>query len=59
MLWKPQTVPAGKVCRLGQTGDTTVKNLVKPATEVRHDNKDGAVDRVLGKSLVVLTKLQD
>lgn len=44
---------------MGQTGDTTVKNLVKPATEVRHDNKDGAVDRVLGKSLVVLTKLQD
>lgn len=59
MLWKSQTVPAAKVRRLGQRGDTTVKNLVMPATEVRHDNKDEAVGRVLGKFLVVLTKFQD
>lgn len=45
---------------MGQTeGGTTVKKLVKPAAEVRHDYKDGAVDRGLGKSWVALTKVQD
>jgi len=54
------TVTASELHRSGQTeGATTVKQLVKPAAEVRHDYKDGAVDRGLGKLLVVLTKVQD
>lgn len=45
---------------MGQTeGSITVKKLVKPAAEVRHDYKDGALDRGLGKSSVKLTKAQD
>lgn len=59
-LRKPQTVTAAESHRLGQTeGGTTVKQLVKPAAEVRHDYKDGAVDRGLGKWSVVLAKVQD
>lgn len=57
-LWKAQTVTAANLQRLGETeGGTTVKTLVKPAAEVRHDYKDGTVGRGLGKSLVVLTKV--
>lgn len=68
------TLPEGLLCPTGQEQElyesnsncsqvaqsTTVKkNLVKSAVEIRHDYKYGAVDKGLGKSLVVLTKVQD
>lgn len=46
--------------RSGQTeGGTAVEKLVKPGAEVRSDYKDGAIARGLGKSLIVLIKVQD
>lgn len=59
-FWKPQRVTAAELHGLGQTeGSTTADPLVKPATEVRHNYKDGAVDSRLRKLLVVLIKVQN
>lgn len=44
----------------GQTeGGTAGEKVVKPGAKVRPDYKDGAVARGLGKSLVMLIKVQD
>lgn len=49
-----------EVHRPGQTeGGTAAEKLVKPGANIRPDYKDGGDARGLGKSLVVLIKVQD
>lgn len=49
----------GQTEGLDRQKGTAAEKMVKPGPEVRPDYKDGGVARGLGKSLVVLIKVQD